>query len=52
MNSFLCPYLDKFVILFIYGILIYSKSEEERVEHLATVLRFIREHYFYAKLSK
>jgi len=46
------PYLDKFVIVFIDDILIYSKNEEEHVEHLETVLRLLREHQLYAKLSK
>ena len=50
MNSVLRPYLDKFVILFIDDILIYSKKEEEHVEHLPTVLRFLREHQLHASL--
>ena len=45
MNSVLCPYLDKFMIVFIDDILIYSKNEEEHVEHLATMLRLLREHH-------
>ena len=52
MNSVLCPYLDKFVILFIDDILLYSKNEEEHVQHLVGVLRLVREHQLYAKLSK
>jgi len=52
MNSELRPYLDKFFIMFIDDILVYSKNEEEHVEHLAALLRLLREHQFYAKLSK
>jgi len=39
MNSVLHPYLDKFVIVFIDDILVYSKNEEDHDEHLAVVLR-------------
>eukprot|EP00253_Pinus_taeda_P016570 PITA_16570 len=52
MNSVLSPYLDNFVIVFIDEILVYSKNEEEHVEHLAVVLRLLREHQLYAKLNK
>ena len=52
LNSVLRPYLDKFFIVFIGDILVYSKNEEEHVEDLETVLRLLREHEFYAKLSK
>ena len=52
MNSMLHPYLDKFVIVFIDDILVYSKNEETHVEHLAIVLRLLRENQLYAKLNK
>jgi len=51
MNSVLCPYFDKFVIEFIDDIFLYSKNEEERVEHLATLLILLRENHFYVKLN-
>ncbi|WVZ52681.1 hypothetical protein U9M48_003718 [Paspalum notatum var. saurae] len=44
--------LDKFVVVFIDDILVYSKSEEEHEEHLRTVLTRLREHQLYAKFSK
>ena len=52
MNNVLCPYIDKFVIVFIDDILIYSKNEKENVEHLVVVLRSLRENQLYVKLSK
>ena len=39
----LLPFLDKFVIMLIDDILVYSKNEEENVEHLAVVLRLLRD---------
>lgn len=51
INSVLRPYLDKFVIVFIYDILVYSKNEEEHAEHLGSVLRLLREHQLYAKCN-
>ncbi|WVZ64404.1 hypothetical protein U9M48_013917 [Paspalum notatum var. saurae] len=44
--------LDKFVVVFIDDILIYSKSEKEHEEHLKIVLTRLREHKLYAKFSK
>jgi len=52
MNSVLHLYLDKFFIVFIDDILVYSKNEEEHVEHLAAMLRLLRELQLYAKLNK
>ncbi|KAK1619178.1 hypothetical protein QYE76_024695 [Lolium multiflorum] len=52
MNKIFMPYLDKFVIVFIDDILIYSKNKAEHAEHLRLVLQTLREHQLYAKLSK
>jgi hypothetical protein len=52
MNKIFMEYLDKFVIVFIDDILIYSTSEEDHEEHLHLVLQKLREHRLYAKLSK
>jgi hypothetical protein len=52
MNSLFMPELDKFVVVFIDDILIYSKNEEEHAKHLRIVLMRLREHQLYAKFSK
>ncbi|WVZ93953.1 LOW QUALITY PROTEIN: hypothetical protein U9M48_039902 [Paspalum notatum var. saurae] len=52
MNSVFMNELDKFVVMFIDDILVYSKNEEEHEEHLRTVLTRLREHLLYAKFSK
>jgi hypothetical protein len=44
MNGILRNYLDKFFIVFLDDILIYSKSEEEHEHHLRLVLQVLREH--------
>ena len=45
-------YLDKFVLVFIDDILVFSKTEEEHEQHLRMVLDMIREHQLYAKFRK
>ena len=52
MNRVFSPYLEKFVIVFIDDILVYSGRLEEHVEHLQTVLQILRERQLYAKFSK
>ena len=52
MNRVFSPYLDKFVIIFIDDILVYSGSSEEHLEHLKIVLQTLRERELYAKLRK
>jgi hypothetical protein len=52
MNGVFRDYLDKFVIVILDDILVYSNSEEEHEQHLRMVLRVLREHQLYAKLSK
>ena len=52
MNSVFMPELDKFVVVFIDDILVYSKNKKKHVEHLRIVLTRLREHQLYAKFSK
>jgi hypothetical protein len=52
INSVFMPELDKFVVVFIDDILIYSKNEEEHARHLRIVLTRLREQQLYAKFSK
>nr|GEU47117.1 putative reverse transcriptase domain-containing protein [Tanacetum cinerariifolium] len=52
INRVCRPYLDKFVIVFIDDILIYSKTQEEHVEHLRLVLELLKKEKLYAKFSK
>ena len=52
MNKVFMEFLDKFVVVFIDDILVYSKNEEEHKEHLHLVLGKLREHQLYAKFSK
>ena len=49
MNSVFNRYLEKFVLVFLDDILIYSKNEKEHEEHLRMTLQLLREHNLYAK---
>nr|GEU32520.1 putative reverse transcriptase domain-containing protein [Tanacetum cinerariifolium] len=52
MNRVCKPYLDKFVIVFIDDILIYSMNEKEHKEHLKAILELLKKEKLYAKFSK
>jgi hypothetical protein len=52
MNSIFMPELDKFVVVFIDDILIYSKTKEDHANHIRVVLQRLRDHRLYAKFSK
>jgi hypothetical protein len=52
MNKVFMEYLDKFVVVFIDDILIFSKTEEEHEENIRLVLEKLRSNQLYAKFSK
>ncbi|GJU61061.1 putative reverse transcriptase domain-containing protein [Tanacetum coccineum] len=52
MNRVCKPYLDKFIIVFIDDILIYSKNKQEHEEHLKLILELLKKEELYAKISK
>lgn len=52
MNKLFKPYLRKFVTVFFDDILVYSRSKEEHLQHLETTLSMLRQHQFFAKMSK
>jgi hypothetical protein len=52
MNSVFMPELDKFVVVFIDDILIYSKTKEDHANHIRVVLQRLHDHRLYAKFSK
>ncbi|GKD45392.1 putative reverse transcriptase domain-containing protein, partial [Tanacetum coccineum] len=52
MNRVCKPYLDKFVIVFINDILIYSRNKEEHTDHLRIILKLLKKEKLYAKFYK
>ena len=52
MHRVFQPYLDRFIVVFVDDILIYSKSEEEHEGHLKIVLQVFWDHHLYAKFCK
>ena len=52
MNRVFKPFLERFVIVFIDDILVYSRSQEEHKDHLKTMLQTLQEHKLYVKFSK
>jgi hypothetical protein len=52
MNKVFMKFMDKFVVVFIDDILVYSKTPEEHVERLKIVLGELRKHQLYAKFNK
>ena len=49
MHKVFQPYLDRFLVVFVDDILIYSKSEEEHESHLRIVLKALKGHQLYAQ---
>jgi hypothetical protein len=52
MNTVFTEYLDRFIVVFIDDILIYSKSDSDHEEHLRMVLQKLRDNKLYAKYNK
>ena len=52
INNIFIKYLDKFALVFIDDILVYSKRKEKHEDHLCIVLKVLWEHQLYAKFSK
>lgn len=51
-NRMFKQYIDMFVIVFIDDILIYSRNENDHVDHLRIVSQFLKDHKIFAKFSK
>ena len=52
MNNIFHPYLDKFILVYLDDILVYSKDMEEHTKHLRLVFQLLREHRLFAKMKK
>src|SRR5438128_7709595 len=52
MNNVFHQYLDKFVIIYLDDVLIYSRTKAEHLQHLELVLKVLRQHKLYAKIAK
>jgi hypothetical protein len=52
MNFIFIPELDKFIVVFIDDILVYSKNEEEHEQYLRIILQRLCDHQLYSKFSK
>ena len=52
MHRVFYPYLDRFLVVFMDDILIYSETKEDHEDHLMVVLHTLRDHQLYAKFSK
>ena len=52
MDSVLCPFLDEFVIVYLYDILIFRKTREEHVLHVNRVLDVLRKEKLFLEMSK
>lgn len=52
MDTVLCPYLEKFIVVFLDNILVYSQTHKEHKEHLRSVFELMRQHALFAKESK
>ncbi|XP_021975160.1 uncharacterized protein LOC110870280 [Helianthus annuus] len=52
VNQVCKPYMDKFVIVFIHGILVYPETKEGHEQHLRVILKLLKKEQLYAKLSQ
>jgi len=52
MNQIFRPYIDKFMVVYFYDILIYSRSEQEHYQHLTKVIRVLEREKLFSNLKK